>query len=143
MTYTPAPGDQLHARRSVSIVTSNPDEFFFIDGKVLERGTSFTLTDHLIRANSDRSGANPFMKAGEEGSPFGIGPWPEGEELWTPGSVEHERARKAAYADAVKIIDNAERAAALQEVLRRYGRAVTSDTHTVENPANRDPQAWR
>lgn len=134
-TKTPKAGDVLHVLKAISVVTSGPDPLAYADGEVLQRGTTFVLTDKLLDGNRNWiSGETPFDNAGQENSAFGLGAWPERAEVWEHGSVEHARAREAARAEAFAIPNEVKRGQALREVEKRFGPVITSTTLETLGP---------
>lgn len=127
MTKTPLKaGDVVHAL--VSGFTF-PGSLELTGGRVTRRGEDITITDDMLEAAKDRRGASfwdlvddPDGQVARWGHEvFRRGSAPDDMETWTPGSPEHQLARERARQDAWTLPDPRERAAALQEVQRRYG----------------------
>ena len=120
------------------------------DGVVTSYGDTLELTLEIRRLNTGRDGRCIFDLLDDEAAQvsrwgrvmFRPGPWPEGVLPQEPGSVEFLAAAEAARQAAWSIHDEAQRAAALADVNRVWGRPpVVSRTFGTYPPS--DPGAHR
>ncbi|CAN5124333.1 hypothetical protein BH11ACT5_BH11ACT5_02650 [soil metagenome] len=131
MTKNPhaVPGSTVHVTRPISLVV-NDNEHFPI-GEVLPIGSTFVITESLVRNNTDRFGASVFDTVGEPDSPLQAGAWPEGKLPYKQGDADWAIARDKAQREAWAQTTEAERTKALADVNSRFGREVTSVTTQV------------
>lgn len=128
-TTTPGklvPGDRVHFYGTVTLSTSTEGSF---GGAVVEHGSTITVTDALIEANKDRTGASIFDlidRLDEQERRFGKvmfarGPFPANAPRFERGSAEESWARQAAREAAAGISDPEQRAAAQRANRDAYG----------------------
>lgn len=102
--------------------------------EVGRRGQVIDLTPQDVEASRDRAGNSLWSLSPQEQRDrwgeqrFGIGPWPDGEDVFVRGSVEWAEAREAARREAWQA-PASQRRAALADVEEKFGPApVTSKT---------------
>lgn len=104
-------------------------------GRVLGFGDELTVTEDIVKLNTDRLGNCGLLDAIEQGEAVRRGPWPDGVSRLLPGSFEWEAARERARKAAHKLDDPEERARALAKVTEVYGPAPTSRTLSTHRPS--------
>lgn len=127
------PGDFIHALDDLTA-------FSF----VWPRGSTVELTAERIASTFNRLGQSWLADLSEEAQlrrwgrvRVGVGPWPEGVDPLTPGSVEHQLARDAARREAHAQPTQRLRDAAMREVTTRFGAAPTTSI-TTAGPSDRE-----
>jgi hypothetical protein len=128
-----APGDQFHFLRSGIIFRTSSEAF---GGEVSARAQTVTVTASLLEASQDINGNSWLDLVDDEaaqtarwGEPaFTRGPAPADLTHWQPGTEEQTVARATALAAAWALPEGDERNSALRDVVRTYGRALTSST---------------
>ncbi|AIY16693.3 hypothetical protein GUY44_26920 [Pimelobacter simplex] len=98
---------------------------------VSKRGDELAVTPDLIEANTDRGGMlAPWLGLLHDPEAqqrrwdrvvVAPGPFPSGLLTTRPGELEHDEDRRAAVREANKIMDKADRKAALRKVEEAYG----------------------
>lgn len=127
------PGDQFHFLKSGIIFRTSSESFA---GEVSARAQTVTVTAKLLEASKDINGDSWLDLVDDDdaqtsrwGEPtFTRGPAPADLTHWQPGTVEQTVARTNALAAAWALPEGDLRNTALRDVLRVYGRAVTSKT---------------
>ncbi len=126
---TPAAGDVIHFRSSMSVAIGGND-----DGRVFHRGEELVLTADIIEASKDRLGnswldLDPSEQVKRYGKQvWGTGPVPEDIDFYnTPGDrASRDIARIRARDAAAAISDPVQRQAAWEAVRDEFGTPVTS-----------------
>lgn len=113
-------GDVLHVRVSGTTMF----------GRSWSRGESFHLDADDIAHSVNRHGES-FLdrELRDPDGKLGIGPWPESEDVFIPGTPEFEEAAEAARREAHAMPTEQQRLDALQAVRKKFG-APTSTQHT-------------
>lgn len=132
------PGDQIHFLRS-GLTFRTSDEWAAT--VISQRGMVATVTSDLIEASRDRYGRSwlalvddPEAQIARWGSvTFARGAFPAGVPTWTPATPEEEAARDLSHDAAWSLPEGPERAAALREHARVFGRPQTSRTMAEES----------
>ena len=113
------PGDQIHFLKSGFTFSANADDH---SGIVSTRGQVVTITQALIDASRDRYGSSWLERLeNPENEFFAIGPWPENESIYIPGTIEHEREAERRREVAHKIPDEFQRGEALAAIRKEFG----------------------
>lgn len=126
---TPAAGDVVHFRASMTVALGGSD------GKVFHRGEELVLTEQIIEDAKGRDGTSWIDVAGDPQAQVtrwgkqivGIGPIPEGIDFYNGGdSASRDIARIRARDAALAITDPVQRAEAWEAVRDEFGTPVTS-----------------
>lgn len=113
-----------HVLKPVTIAETPTRSRVFLRGEVL------TISDAIIKINTDTIGHCPLLDRIDGGVVMARGPWPDGLSKYEPGSMEWHEAREVARqaAHKLKLDDPVAGARALQRVYDDFGPLPTSRT---------------
>lgn len=112
-----SPGGKVHAGDVVHFTRAA-----LAWGVAFQRGDTITLTAQQIAETIDARGRSWLDQVGTEDSRIALGPWPQDQPTWLPGSNEEATAYEDARREAHALPVAADRAAALAELAKRFPR---------------------